>query len=97
MKRYIKSFVSLCLVLLLALAALPMQANADTDPFFVVGYTTQSYIEKDDSVTITVTLMRTDGGTGDITVVRNVDDFKGGTERVEASCENGKYIVPEEP
>ena len=45
MKRYIKSFVSLCLVLLLALAALPMQANADTDPFFVVGYTTQSYIE----------------------------------------------------
>ena len=56
MKRYIKSFVSLCLVLLLALAALPMQANAVTDPFFVVGYTTQSYIEKDDSVTVTVTL-----------------------------------------
>ena len=94
MKRYIKSFVSLCLVLLLALAALPMQANADTDPFFVVGYTTQSYIEKGDSVTVTVTLMRTDGETGDITVVRNVDDFKGGTESVKASYENGKYIVP---
>ena len=93
MKRYIKSFVSLCLVLLLALAALPMQANADTDPFFVVGYTTQSYIEKGDSVTVTVTLMRTDGGTGDIVVVRNVDDFKGGTERVEASYESGKYTV----
>ena len=93
MKRYIKSFVSLCLVLLLALAALPMQANADTDPFFVVGYTTQSDIEKGDSVTVTVTLMRTDGETGDITVVRNVDDFKGGTESVKASYENGKYIV----
>ena len=93
MKRYIKSFVSLCLVLLLALAALPMQANPVTDPFFVVGYTTQSYIEKDDSVTITVTLMRTDGDEGEITVARNVDDFKGGTESVPVKCENGKYIV----
>ena len=42
MKRYIKSFVSLCLVLLLALAALPRQSIADADPVFVVGYTTQS-------------------------------------------------------
>ena len=101
MKRYIRSFLSLCLVLLLAGTVLPLHASADTDneptvtynPFFVVGYTTRSSIEKGDSATVDVTLMRTDGETGDITVVRNVDDFKGGTESVTVSCEDGKYTV----
>ena len=79
MKRYIKSFVSLCLVLLLALAALPMQANADTDPFFVVGYTTQSYIEKGDSVTVTVTLI-------DGRIVSNVEN------QVKAEIDAAPYI-----
>lgn len=94
MKRYIRSFLSLCLVLLLVGTALPLGANAVADPFFVVGYTTRSYIEKGDNVTVNVTLMRTDSQIGDITVVRNVDDFKGGTESVTVSCVGGKYTVP---
>lgn len=93
MKRYIRTILSLCLVIILLGTVLP-SANATGDPFFVVGYTTRSSIEKGDSVTVNVTLMRTDGESGDITVVRNVDDFKGGTESVTVSCEGGKYIVP---
>lgn len=101
MNRYIKKTLSLCLVLLLMVTALPLHASATGNeptvvynPFFVVGYTTQSGIEIDDAVSIDVTLMRTDGESGDITVVRNVDDFRGGTESVTVHCENGKYIVP---
>ena len=95
MKRYIRSALSLCLVLLLAVTALPLHANAAINPFFVVSYNpTQSSIEKDDSVSIDVTLMRTDGESGDIIVVRNVDDFRAGTESVSVKCEGDKYIVP---
>lgn len=54
MKRYIRSFLSLCLVLVLVVTALP-NARADGDPFFVVGYTTRSSIEKGDSVAVNVT------------------------------------------
>ncbi|MDO4813348.1 MAG: hypothetical protein Q3995_07530 [Eubacteriales bacterium] len=93
MKRYIRSFLSLCLVLVFALTAIP-NVSAIADPFFVVGYTTQKSIKKDDKVSIKVTLMRTDGEADDITVVRNVDDFKGGTESVKVSCVGGKYTVP---
>lgn len=94
MNRYIKKTLSLCLVLLLLVTALPLHAGAVGAPFFVVSYTTQSSIEIDDTVSIDVTLMRTDGGNGDITVVRNVDDFKGGTESITVRCMSGKYVVP---
>lgn len=94
MKRYINKTLSLCLVLVLLLTALPLHASAVVAPFFVVSYNpTQSSIEIDDAVSIDVTLMRTDGGNSDITIVRNVDDFRGGTERVTVPCEEGKYIV----
>ena len=91
MKKYLKMTVSLCLALLLMTAALPVQA-AD-EPFFVNGYTVERTDSSGNPAEITVTLMRTDGGTEPIRVVRNVDDFSGGSEGVFNIDASGKYTL----
>ena len=91
MKKYLKMTVSLCLALLLMTAALPVQAAGE--PFFVTGYTVERTDSSGNPTDITVTLMRTDSGTEPIRVVRNVDDFAGGSEGVFNIDASGKYTL----
>ena len=92
MKTNLKKMISLCLVLVLALAAVPCARAANE--FFVVGYaSSNNAIDIDETTNITLTLMRTDGESGSISIVRNVDDFKGGTEKVDAELDDGKYTA----
>lgn len=93
MKRICKSLLSICLVIVLLGAVVP-NVNADSDPLFVVGYTSSnSSIDKNETTNITITLMRTDGESSTISLVRNVDDFKGGTEKVDVALDGGKYTA----
>ena len=93
MKRICKSLLSICLVIVLLGAVVP-NVNADSDPLFVVGYTSSnSSIDKNETTNITITLMRTDGESSPISLVRNVDDFKGGTEKVDVALDGGKYTA----
>ena len=91
MKKYLKMTISLCLALLLMTAALPVQAAGE--PFFVNGYTVDRTDSNGNPTDITVTLMRTDSGMEPIRVVRNVDDFAGGSEGVFNIDASGKYTV----
>ena len=92
MKRISRSLLSLCLALVLCAALLPnvnvAKANNDTagndssyspqETFMITGYdVSSSSIMAGNSVDITLYLYRTDGVTGDISVIRGVDSFQG--------------------
>lgn len=103
MKRISRSLLSLCLVLVLCAALLPVNvakatgegttAQARTS-FLITGYrASRSSIYTGDTVDITVYLSRTDGGNDSIRVVRGLDSFQDGTASAVASGQNGEYTV----
>ncbi len=86
MKTNLKKMISLCLVLVLALAAVPCASAARTNDFLVEGYTVKkdenavTSVSRGDTVDIEITLWSTDSdkARSNITVVRGVDSFQGG-------------------
>ena len=103
MKRISRSLLSLCLALVLCAALLPVNvAKATGDgttvqartSFLITGYrASRSSIYTGDTVDIMVYLSRTDGGEGDIRVVRSLDSFQDGTASAVVSGQNGEYTV----
>ena len=86
MKNTLKKMISLCLVLVLALAAVPCASAAPVRNFLVESYraidangSVVSRIEEGDTVNVVVTLWQTGNKDTTIGVVRNVDSFSGGT------------------
>ena len=103
MKRISRSLLSLCLVLVLCAALLPVNDAKATGggttartgtSFLITGYrASRSSIYTGDTVDITVYLSRTDGGNDSIRVVRGLDSFQDGTASAVASGQNGEYTV----
>lgn len=111
MKRISRSLLSLCLALVLCAALLPNvnMARAATgagndssysaqETFMITGYdVSSSSIMAGNSVDITLYLYRTDGVTGDISVIRGVDSFQGNStyyaQATNSSDNNKTYVV----
>ena len=103
MKRISRSLLSLCLVLVLCAALLPVNDAKATGggttartgtSFLITGYrASRSSIYTGDTVDITVYLSRTDGSNDSIRVVRGLDSFQDGTASAVASGQNGEYTV----
>lgn len=101
MKNNLKKMISLCLVLVLALAAVPCASAARTNDFLVESYTVKkdenavTSVSRDDMVSVDITLWSTNSARSNITVVRGVDSFQGGvvpTGSIEK--EGGKFKFP---
>lgn len=104
MKRISRSLLSLCLALVLCAALLPngsvAEAATDTaqETFMITGYdVSSSSIMAGNSVDITLYLYRTDGVTGDISVIRGVDSFQGNStyyaQATNSSDNTNTYVV----
>ena len=104
MKRISRSLLSLCLVFVLCAALLPngsvAEAATDTaqETFMITGYdVSSSSIMAGNSVDITLYLYRTDGVTGDISVIRGVDSFQGNStyyaQATNSSDNTNTYVV----
>lgn len=104
MKRISRSLLSLCLAFVLCAALLPngsvAEAATDTaqETFMITGYdVSSSSIMAGNSVDITLYLYRTDGVTGDISVIRGVDSFQGNStyyaQATNSSDNTNTYVV----
>lgn len=98
MKNTLKKMISLCLVLVLALAAVPCASAARTNDFLVEGYTVKkngsavTSVSRGEMVDVDITLWSTNSTRGDITLVRGVDSFQGGVAPTDAVvATDGKY------
>lgn len=92
MKTNLKKMISLCLVLVLALAAVPCaRAATEGTDFLVSGYTSdRTTISKNDTVSITVKLWRSTGSGNITSIVRSVDNFSGGTLKENSYVADGQ-------
>ena len=91
MKTNLKKMISLCLVLVLALAAVPCANAAEGTDFLVSGYTSsRTTITKNDTVSITVKLWRSTGSGNITSIVRSVDNFSGGTLKENSYVADGQ-------
>ena len=103
MKTNLKKMISLCLVLVLALAAVPCAQAAPVDNFLVESYRvtdaagkTVSKITKskirNNKVNIEVTLWHTENIDTTVGIIRRVDSFSGGTVMQNGEVVSGETI-----
>ena len=91
MKTNLKKMISLCLVLVLAFAAVPCASAAEGTDFLVSGYTSsRTTISKNDTVSITVKLWRSTGSSNITSIVRSVDNFSGGVLKENSYIADGQ-------